>query len=182
MSALFRARSLSFAYDRAEDRLILIAKGQDEAQRGLLLTRRMTSLLLNGLAGLLERSSAKAARAPTEMREDVVLLEHREALEEVSAQAGGKLSPGPGAARAMGGKKTVRLDSRLVTSVDIANRPIHFEITMKAGKEALLRLDIKRKELHRMLQMISAKAEGAEWNIRIEAGWLDTGQTALTLN
>jgi len=81
LQELLSPTHLSLSYNIAEDRLIIIATGQNKARLALLLTRRLTERLINGLAALLEKSSVVAARAPAELRGDVVLLEHQVALD-----------------------------------------------------------------------------------------------------
>ena len=74
------ASQLTFAYSESEDRLTLLARDAAGGAVHVLLTRRLTERLINGLAQLLEQSSPLAQTAPADLRSDIILMEHQDAL------------------------------------------------------------------------------------------------------
>ena len=180
-----KATSLTFKYSEAEDRLIVLASEPAGTKIGLLLTRRMIGRLINGLAGILEKSSLAASHAPAEMRDDVVLLEHQGAISNRGAASQGQptLGSNPAKSPAQAAQEPVQVQSVHIQSIDISVKPTHFELLLKDGKlQPIVAMNIGRPELHRVLDMLTRKAEEADWNIRIEAKWLEPGQTSVSLN
>ena len=181
MQLPIKATSLTFSYSEAEDRLVVLASNPTGAKIGLLLTRRLTGRLINGLAGILEKSSVAASHAPAEMRDDVVLLEHQGAISDKGTQEQTKSAPDTDAPPLT--QQPVQIQTVHIQSIDVSVKPTLFEIVLKDGRlQPIVALDIGRAELHRVLALLTRKAEEADWDIRIEAGWLEPGQTSLTLN
>ena len=181
-----KATSLTFKYSEPEDRLIVLASEPAGTKIGLFLTRRMIGRLINGLAGILEKSSLAASHAPAEMRDDVVLLEHQGAIGNKGAPPQqGQPATGMTPARnpAQAAREPVQVQSVHIQSIDISVKPRHFELVLKDGKrQPIVTMDIGRPALHRLLDMLTRKAEEADWNIRIAAKWLEPGQTSVSLN
>lgn len=185
MADPIKAKNLNFNYVEAEDRLIIVVQGEYGEKLGLFLTRRLTERLVNGFAGILEKSSPMAAQAPAEMRGDVVLLEHQGALEGAGSKGTSSTAAaaGSGASPAIPRQQQIQITTALISSVDISTKPTHFEIVIKSVDKVLVRFDINRSGLHRVIGLLTEKAEeAADWNIRIEASWLEAGQTTLTVN
>lgn len=182
MQLPIKATSLTFSYSEPEDRLVVLASAPAGAKIGLLLTRRMIGRLINGLAGILEKSSVAASHAPAEMRDDVVLLEHQGAISGGSTHQE-PVKPASAAAAPQAVQQSIQIQTVHIQSIDISVKPTLFEIVLKDGRlQPIVAIDIGRAELHRVLDMLTRKAEEADWDIRIEAGWLEPGQTSLTLN
>jgi hypothetical protein len=137
----------------------------------LALTRRLTGGLINGLCVILERSSIAVSKAPADLRDDVILLEHQGAI---SAQNTPQ-SPAP--------RPQVPRDSaRLVTHIEITKTPTEFLVAFRDPKGTLVQSKLTRTGLHRMLDVISHHAEAAGWNISIDASWLEPGQKTIVFN
>lgn len=149
---------------------------------GLLLTRRMVGRLINGLAGILHKSSLTAIHAPAEMRNDVILLEHQGAISNTGSQHE-PVDTDPDKDSQQVAQQSIQIQTVLIQRIDISVKPKLFEIVLKDGKfQPIVAIDIGRIELHRVLDTLTRKAEEADWDIRIEAKWLEPGQTSLTLN
>lgn len=169
------AVSLRFAYSEPQDRLTLLAANHQGQGVHVTLTRRLTARIINGLAQLLEQSNALAAAAPVEMRDDIVLMEHQDAL------YGHGQDPIPVGTDS--GAAAPDLPSpRLVTAVDVTVTPATFEIRLREGDIALVALSLDRLQVHRLIEALSQQAEGAAWNIGLDAGWLEPGQAQIVLN
>jgi hypothetical protein len=183
MQQPFQAKSLTFAYSLPEDRLVLLVVGAKGEKIALLVTRRLTGRLINGLAGILEKSSPAVSRAPAEMREDVVLLEHQEAVsgrtsQEPSASAATADSP----EEAGQGAPSAQIKSALLTAIDVSTKPTHFELALKSGDSIVAGFNATRHELHRTLSMLKTKAQEADWNLSLEASWLGSDQSMMVIN
>jgi hypothetical protein len=171
-----KATSLTFTFNEAEDRLVVLASNPAGAQIGLLLTRPMTGRLINGLAGILEKSRLTASHAPAEMRDDVVLLDHQGAMSGGSYQQQAMSVPDADAPQA--DPQPVQIQTVHIQSIYVSVKPTHFEIVLQDGRfQPVVAVDVGRAELHRVLALLTRKAEEADWDIRIEAKWLESGQT-----
>lgn len=171
-----RAVSLAFAYDAPEDRLSLLAA--DGAGHGVhvALTRRLTERLTNGLARLLERSNALASQAPAALRDDIILLEHQDAL---FGRGGPAL---PEASVAADGPAPALPAARLVGAVDVTLTPATFEVSLRDGTADLIGLSLDRLQVHRLVEVLSRRADAAGWNLALDAAWLEPGQTEIVFN
>lgn len=171
---------LSIGYSLGEDRLVLFASHSGGNELRLLLTRRLTGRLINGLAKVLERSSVTAAKAPAEMLDDIILMEHQDAL---YGDVGGKQDASGSATSSSPGLRPKSFEPpRLVTSIDITTKPLLFQIVLRDALGSAAGLNVNRRSLHRILETMSRHAEAAEWHITIDARWLETGQTEILLN
>lgn len=169
------ATSLRFAYSEPEDRLTLLSADARGQAVHVTLTRRLTERLVNGLAHLLEQSSAVAVQAPAEMRDDIILMEHQTALfgqgepqRDPDAEPTGDIPLLP-----------VR---RLITAMDVTLTPSTFEIQMRSGEAQLIRVSLNRMQVHQLVEALNKRAEGAGWNIAVGAAWMEPGQTNIVLN
>lgn len=170
--------SLTIAFSEGEDRLILVGTDPAGAPQAMLLTRRLTARLINGIAGALERSNIVASSAPEEMRSDIVLMEHQVAL----AGAGqGEASPAS-ADETPAANQDLSLTPALVTNVKLVTNPQNFELVFGPNAGAHLQLVLNRLDLHRFLEVLKRQAEHAGWNLQIDAEWLGDDQSLLTVN
>lgn len=169
------ATNLRFAYSELEDRLTLLAIDVHEQAVHVSLTRRLTERLVNGLAYLLEQSSAVAVQAPADMRDDIILMEHQTALfgqgdtqKNSEADHIKDTSPLPVA--------------RLVTAMDVTLTPSTFEIQMRSGDAQLIHLSLNRLQVHQLVEVLNQRATAAGWHIAVGASWMEPGQTKIVLN
>ncbi|TXM71532.1 hypothetical protein FV218_15050 [Methylobacterium sp. WL69] len=167
------ATNLRFAYNDTEDRLTVLAT--DALSQGVhaALTRRLTERLVNGLAQLLEQSSALAVKAPAEMRDDIILMEHQDAL-----YGQGQAAADPGTGDALPDLPA----PRLVTAIDVNVTPATFEVRVRDVQTPLIALSLGRLDVHRLVEALSQRAEAAGWHIPVSAAWLEPGQTQIVLN
>jgi hypothetical protein len=169
---------LSFGYNEQEDRLALLGKDDQGRTAALLLTRRFTQRLINGLAGLLERTSPLAAQAPTEMRSDIVLIEHQGALSDPakgpSTEAKRTAPPSP---------RGVPAGSlQLVVKINVKTTRTEFQMILEASKGPPVAMNLNRLDLHRFLDLLKRRADAADWNIQVGVPWLEPDQTHFVLN
>ena len=182
MELVSTTRSLSLIYNQHEDRLIMTTTLSSGERRALLLTRSLTGRLVNGLAGLLKRSSKVAARAPDEMRDDLVLLEHQGAVSSLSGGHSASRMTQPASGEKQLPLQPETLPAILVTSISVQTRPTHFEFVFKAGKQAIARFDPNRSELHRLLRLLIRKTEEADWRLDLQSDWLEADKSTWAVN
>lgn len=178
MTPDFLATHLKIVFHESEDRLVILASNTTGKQDALMLTRRLTARLINGLAAILEQSNIAASKASDDLRNDIILMEHQVAIavgqpssEGVTGQPG-KLLP----------LETTQLRPRLVSKVNIMTNPLDFHVVLQGAHGAPVGLVVNRVELHRVVEVLKRQAEGAGWNLQIDANWLGDDQGQLTLN
>lgn len=165
---------VSLGYSAKEDRLVLWL-GSGEAASALFLTRRLCALLINGLAGILARSSSVAAQAPAEMRNDIVLMEHQGAMAAASMRPANPDNLPPVSAAS-----SVPM---LVETVNITTSTSSFRLTFRPSPEELGPVvDLSRSDLHLVLEMLKRQSDLAEWNLPLDPGWLTTASGQVTVN
>jgi hypothetical protein len=177
-SAVPEKYQLSFGYSQAEDRLVMLMQSGGELS-SLLFTRRLTALLINGLADILVGSSAMASRAPEAMREDIVLMEHQSVMQQAQAAAP---APAPGPAPQPPGQPRESAAPMLVQTINIATHPNHFVLEFRPGEGASVTAALNRADLHRVLEVLKRRADEANWNLPVGAAWLSATPAAVTLN
>jgi hypothetical protein len=173
---------MSFGYNEPEDRLVLLVASAAGEHVALLFTRRLTGRLINGLAAVLERSSAAAKQAPAGLRGDVVLLEHQGALSAASTPDGTGEGKSAEKGNASADRVTKEVPVRLVASVSVTTKPDTFEFSISDAKEALATFAANRTEVHRLLDVLARQVKSANWNLQPVATWLEPGQTSVVLN
>lgn len=161
---------ISVGYSQVEDRLVLWI-GSGEGAPTLHLTRRLTGMLINGLAGILARSSATAAQAPADMRDDVVMMEHQGAMTTsgpVPADPASLPPPAP---------------PILVQTVNITTHTTSFSLIFRSGQEVeVATVRLSRTELHRVIELLRRQSDVAGWALPVDAAWLAPGAAQVTVN
>jgi len=158
---------LTIAYSAVEDRLVLWLRGQDQVVP-LLFTRRLSALLINGLAGILARSSPAAAQAPAALRDDVILMEHQGAMAQSAAPTPDLAPPAPTEATAA---------PMLVETVNITTNPMDFQLIFRPPGGGGLAIKLSRADLHRVLELLRRYTQEADWALPTQPGWLTTQVT-----
>ena len=154
------ANTMSLGYAEREDRLLLACADRDGGTVEFWLTRRLTARLLATLAGLLESTSARVARAPAAMRGEVLALEYLGAQSD--QPAAGKVDAPP---------VQPHKERHLVDRLDIEHQGPAFRLRMFAQGQAIAGVAAQRADLHRLLGMLDRAAGKAGWELD-EAGWL----------
>lgn len=172
--------SLSLFYNEAEDRLVFLATDEAGTRLALVLTRRLTARLIDGVASILQKSNLAASMMPADIQADLVMLEHQEAVAH-RAHGSSKTDGGSPDARPATGWP-MQLPGIFVTSVDIVTMPTHFRIRIRNGKAVAAHFDCNRSELHRVLDMLVARASQADWGIAVKAEWLAPDRLRSAMN
>lgn len=162
--------NITFSFDDAEDRVILRCKLNDQTLVALHLTRRLTGPLLESLAKLLLKTSDTAAPLPSQLQEEVIVMEHARALAQVAAQAhqAGAPNTAPEGAEA-------QLASHLLTRVDFQPRGgvCTLQFFCNGSDAALTAITFNRAQLHWFVDTLDRFAKRADWEIRpFQRAWL----------
>lgn len=172
MSGSGPSQQLRFGYVRKEDRLALFVNGET-----VLLTRSLVRALINGLAGILEKTSAIQPETPADLREDVMSFEHHAAL-------AGQSDLPPAQGTAPEAATPMRIDStalRVLSDVDVTTLPAGFRLRLRAEAQVIAEIALNRDSLHRLIDALQRQAELAQWDIAV-APWLTEDSTHWVLN
>lgn len=166
---LVRLQKLTLGYDRGQDRIRLAGEADVEGQLVLWLTRRFTGLLLKNMRTLLGRTSAQVQSAPLEHRDDVMQMEHQQAVQAARHQGSGSSSTAvrPG----------IDAIEYLVTRAELNPLRGGGVLLELAGTDrSPVSLPLSRMECHQFLAALSRNAQQAEWALDEAAAWLEEGQ------
>lgn len=162
--------SLKFGYSAAEDRIVATWHGAAGAPVRILLTRRMVGQLGPRLAALLDRASASARRAPSDLRAAVLQFEHQSAVARVmpaGGVAGGSVVAPPLAA-------DTPPRQLLAVRVEVTPRTAGVVLRLAEAEpegEALA-LQLRWSELHGFLEALWRQVARAQWALPDWARWL----------
>jgi hypothetical protein len=158
---MMNVTTVAAAYLEQDDRLALdCADGVSRLR--LVLTRRITRRLLGACISLLERSSAVLAKAPPDLRSEVIGMEHLSALSQRNEPV-----PAPPT------RDLDDLGAVLVTQIDLRATADSFILIIQSGTEPVARLASSRPVFHKTLALLDEWATHAEWNIGGRSAWLD---------
>jgi hypothetical protein len=164
-------RNITFNFNEAEDRVALRCTFADRAPLALLLTRRMSGPLLEKLAKLLMETSDVAVTLPTRVREEVMMMEHAQALAKVAEQAAQT------AAVTMPAGQEDQADTAryLITRIDLQRQPEHCTLLFfcNGGDSAIAAITFNRAQLHWFVDTLDRFAQRADWELKsLQRDWL----------
>lgn len=167
-----KVTNLALGYNELEDRLVLFASNADQEALPLLLTRKKAGHLVDGLAQVLERSNALAARSTAETRSEIVLMERQVALGAPASSAG------PGQETSL----EIKSVNRLIARIDVTFRPSDFLLEFFDPAEVVACLQIGRLDLHRLIEIIRRQTDLVGWNLKFGTPWLNAEQMHFSIN
>jgi hypothetical protein len=166
------ASAMDIRFVPEEDRLLLTLRS-DDAAVDLLLTRRLTRLLLGGIVEMLMRSSSDMRRTPVDFRNDVLLFEHMtaatswERTRTPSADQGAPAETGPEEAPA----RPVASARVLVTKLDLNIREGGISFVFYDGDVLTGEIAFPRDKVHQFLSVLLERSVDAHWDLQ-ELYWL----------
>lgn len=155
---------LDVSYEAEQDRIVLVVRNQ-EGRHPFWLTRRLLRAVLGGMVTLLTRSSSVAGRAGIDVRTDVLLFEHVDALTRRAQTApppAGEGGPIPG------GEQEA---PQLLRQVDLTAHADQLSLTMVNSDGQQTTVALSRDNAHQLISMLYDRAVRAEWDLH-ELGWL----------
>lgn len=161
-------RNITFNFSEAEDRVILSCSFADQPPLALLLTRRMAGPLLENLARMLVETSDVAATLPVRLREEVIMMEHAQALAKVAEQA----------AQAVAVTVPAERDGaahHLLTRIDFQRQPERCTLLFfcNGSDASLAAITFTRAQLHWFVDTLDRFAQRADWAFKpLQRDWL----------
>lgn len=175
-----KAKDLSLGYDKNEDRLFLIFHLQDGGFRLTYLSRGMLGILLARLCEELAATHPMAGY--TAQRDEVLQMEH---VASVSNLVTDSCQSNPPALPEQPRQHSEKIPTEFPLSHYVSGVYLEMQqdalVTCFSGKlmyevnaqpEPVAALGLSRTEAHRILRRLRAKAEFAEWNLKIPAEWM----------
>lgn len=161
--------NITFAFNEAEDRIILSCTLVDQTSLSMQLTRRMAGLILGRLAQILLQTSNSVAALPSEMRDEVMMIEHARALAKVADQvSSGEPPPPPDA-------NSAPLSGNLITRIDIHPDGERCSLLFFCDHQdsSLTGLTLNRAQLHWFTDTTDRFAQRGNWDLPpLQRNWL----------
>lgn len=191
--------SLNIVFSAYEDRLVLRSRRVNREPVNVLMTRRMTLIVLAQLLANLPELSG-LDKTPAQYWQEVLQMAHQNALESGrSAQAGSDAEtaeppaaqqapePKPAARKKKPGKLeggiylatslTMQLkDDQLVMA--ITGLPMPCAMTEPCEREPLFAIPLQVEHVHQLIQLLIDKAQEADWHLPVNLPWLESPSDA----
>lgn len=186
------SQQIKVSFSAFEDRLIVRARRMEAEPATVLLTRRMTLLILQQLLkGLTEIS--ELGKTPREYWHDVLQMSHQQAMEAKRVQDEAQTQS---QSSETGGEESKRdellvddealraSDIYLATELTVQARekelmlalkglPMPAAMTQRAKHEPILAIPLQRENVHQMIELLMSRAADAQWNLPLELPWQD---------
>lgn len=179
--------SLNLVFSAYEDRLVLRSKRVNRDPINVLLTRRMTLIVLAQLLARLPELSG-LDKTPAQYWQEVLQMAHQNALEAGGpAKAGaaaadepsGKSAPSPKAPKKLEGAIYLatsltmqRKDEQLILA--LSGLPMPKAMTEASGREPLFAMPLQVDNVHQLIQLVIDKAREADWHLPVNLPWLES--------
>ncbi len=185
------AQSLDLSFDPNEDRLLLVGHTAEHGLRSMWLTRRLTRGLVVHFSRLLRSTSEEAAMAPEGYANEILRMEHIQALEsgfetpaDIPAHAEGHDEDGVSQGEDSGAEQTDRVFFALEVTFQQREESLFLGFSGKpftdggsnvtGEPEAIFALLLERPHAHKMLAAVCGKIREADWGEDVRPEWLQT--------
>ena len=187
--------SLNIVFSAYEDRLVLRSRRVNRDPVNVLVTRRMTIIVLAQLLGNLPELSG-LDKTPAQYWQEVLQMAHQTALEsgrgEKSAEAPDATVSEDSAAKEQKkttteAKKPGKLEGAiyLATSLTMQRKdgqlimaftglPMPSAMTEPCDREPLFAIPLQVENVHQLIQLIIDKAQEADWHLPLNLPWLES--------
>lgn len=191
--------NLNIVFSAYEDRLVLRSRRVNRDPVNVLMTRRMTIIVLAQLLANLPELSG-LDKTPAQYWQEVLQMAHQNALEsgrgERGEAAAGRQAPGGGAKAAAQGapaakKKPGKLEGAiyLATSLTMQMKddqlimaltglPMPCAMTEPCEREPLFAIPLQVENVHQLIQLLIDKAHEADWHLPVNLPWLESPSDA----
>lgn len=182
------SQQVKVSFSAFEDRLIVRARRLEVEPATVLLTRRMTLLILQQLLkGLTEIS--ELGKTPREYWHDVLEMSHQQAMQakktqdEEQAQASETGDSEGKADELLVDDEALRQgDIFLATELTVQARekelmlalkglPMPDAMIQRAKHEPILAIPLQRENVHQMIELLMSRAADAQWHLPLELPW-----------
>ena len=156
MAPLLILKSITFAYDAREDRILAVVNPGQTPSWSCWLTRRLVLSLLDNGSKFLAKTSALAQRAAPEVRREVVAFEREAAV--------AKTAPAMSVTPSEVLKKTVA-GAELVHQITLTQQGERMQMELRGVAGGGSQAGLTRAELQRILDMLQAEVVIANWSV-----------------
>ena len=187
--------SLNIVFSAYEDRLVLRSRRVNRDPVNVLMTRRMTIIVLGQLLANLPELSG-LDKTPAQYWQEVLQMAHQTALEsgrtirpgkpatdETGGDAPAAAKPAEGEAAGKPGK--LEGDIYLATSLTMQRKgdqlitaftglPMPCAMTEPCEREPLFAIPLQVENVHQLIQLIIDKAHEADWHLPLNLPWLES--------
>ena len=181
--------SLNIVFSAYEDRLVLRSRRVNRDPINVLLTRRMTIIVLGQLLANLPDLSG-LDKTPTQYWQEVLQMAHQTALDSgrsSKAESKEKAESEVGEPSKKPAKKPGRIEGAiyLATSLTMQRKgdqlilafsglPMPAAMTEPREREPLFAIPLQVEHVHQMIQLIIDKAQEADWHLPVNMPWLES--------
>lgn len=184
--------SLNIVFSAYEDRLVVRCDRVNREPINVLLTRRMTIIVLSQLLANLPELSG-LDKTPAQYWQEVLQMAHQNALEARRGAQGesetstgeGAAAPAPGSAEAVQKPRKLEGAIYLATSlttqmregeliVAITGLPMPCAMTEPCEREPLFAIPLQVDHVHQLIQLLIDKSQEADWHLPVNLPWLES--------
>ncbi len=190
--------SLNIVFSAYEDRLVLRSRRVNRDPVNVLMTRRMTIIVLAQLLANLPELSG-LDKTPAQYWQEVLQMAHQTALESGRSAKPDEQEQGSAAASATeeeapeteGARERGKLDGDiyLATSLTmqlkdeqlimaLSGLPMPCAMTEPCEREPLFAIPLQVEHVHQLIQLLIDKAHEADWHLPLNLPWLDSPSDA----
>ncbi|WP_339867775.1 hypothetical protein [Pseudohongiella nitratireducens] len=187
------SQQIKISFSAFEDRLIVRANRMEAEPATILLSRRMTLLILQQLLKQLTEMS-ELGKTPREYWHDVLQMSHQHAMqakqEQDKAQAeaaqNGTNEDGSSQEALSVSEQSIQ-DSALYLATELTVQPRDKELmlalkglpmpaamTERTTHQPILAIPLQKENVHQMIELLMTRAADAKWDLPLELPWQDT--------
>lgn len=192
------SNNINVRFSAYEDRLVVRSRRLNRQPINVLLTRRMTLIVLAQLLGKLPELSG-LDKTPSQYWQEVLQMAHQKALESGRGTAGSKRAsasaqadPANQSASRSGEKQPEREAAPvkreesiyLATALTLQRReediilalsglPMPCAMTQACEREPLFAMPLRVENVHQLIQLLIDRAQEADWHLPVNLPWLD---------
>ena len=191
------SQSINLAFSAYEDRLVLRSKRVNRDPVNVLVTRRMTIIVLSQLLANLPELSG-LDKTPAQYWQEVLQMAHQSALksggegktedggdERQAAHSDGSNASAPATAKPGKVEGAIylatsltmqRQDDQLIMA--LSGLPMPRAMTEPCEREPLFAIPLQVENVHQLIQLIIDKAQEANWHLPLNLPWLESPSDA----
>ena len=182
------SQQIKVSFSAFEDRLIIRARRMEAEPATVLLSRRMTLLILQQLLKQLTEMS-ELGKTPREYWHDVLQMSHQQAMQAKKVQDEAQASEASEEqkqddALLVSDASLRDSDIYLATELTVQSRdkdlmlalkvlPMPDAMTQRTKHEPILAIPLQRENVHQMIELLMSRAADAQWNLPLELPWQD---------
>ncbi|WP_442595285.1 hypothetical protein ACSBPU_02445 [Parapusillimonas sp. JC17] len=189
--------NINIVFSAYEDRLIVNAERPNHGPVHMLLTRRMTMIVLHQLLTKLPELTG-LDQTPAEYWQEVLQMAHQKAMqakrdtdqaaeESASLQAGDSERADAAEATATEAPVPIYLATELIIKLDdkqlilaFKGLPMPQAMTQASAHEPVFAMPLSDDHVHQLIELLIKKAQDAQWHLPLDLPWLDSPEPQAT--